>query len=196
MMDATPVEERESWFMEFPGGQPDFVEFLVPRAFALKGHYAGRSPKCFSFAGANLRRKYGPDWRQVYPDVIQRRLQSWGLNTIANWSDESVRLMRRMPYTDAISSGKTKRIEGSEGYWGKFLIRLTPVFARPCAREWPARKAKAPAIRGASVISRTTRSRGAMKPRWLKRRCARRRSKRPSRPSSPTCGPSMATSAN
>ncbi|MBI4323719.1 MAG: beta-agarase [Chloroflexi bacterium] len=120
MMDATPVEERESWFAEFPGIQPDFAEFLVPRAFALKGHYAGRSPKCFSFAGANLRRKYGPDWRQVYPDVIQRRLQSWGLNTIANWSDEGVRLMRRTPYTDAISSGRTKRIEGSEGYWGKF----------------------------------------------------------------------------
>ena len=120
MHDATPIEEREDWFENFPGREPDFAEFVVPRAYALKGHYAGRSPQCFSFAGANLKRKYGADWKSVYPEVIHERLHSWGLNTIANWSDESTRLIRRTPYTDALSSRGAKNIEGSDGYWGKF----------------------------------------------------------------------------
>src|SRR5205085_2288915 len=80
-MDATPIEERESWFEEFPGEEPEGREFVVAHAYALKGHYAGRSPRSFSFAGANLRRKYGPDWRRIYPSVIHLRLRSWGLNT-------------------------------------------------------------------------------------------------------------------
>lgn len=75
-------------FEDFPGYETEFRDFLSS-SYALKGHYAGRSPKTFSFSGANLRRKYGPDWQQDNSDVIHRRLRSWGLNTIANWSDES-----------------------------------------------------------------------------------------------------------
>jgi len=119
-MDATPVEERESWFEDFPGDKPEGLEFVIPRAHALKGHYAGQSPKCFSFAAVNLRRKYGDDWREIYPGVIHQRLHGWGINTIANWSDEKTRLLRQTPYTDAVGSGSAKMLEGSEGYWGKF----------------------------------------------------------------------------
>jgi len=86
----------------------------------LHGHYAGKNPDCFSFAGANLLRKYGSEWQQDYPGVIHRRLRSWGLNTIANWSDAQVFLMRKTPYTDSLGTERTKMIEGSEGYWGKF----------------------------------------------------------------------------
>ena len=127
MLDATPIDERAEWFEHFPGDTTEFREFLSG-GYALKGHYAGRSPKTFSFSGANLRRKYGPDWRQEYSEVIHRRLRSWGLNTIANWSDESTRLMRRTPYTDAVSSRGAKIIEGSDGYWGKFPDVFDPSF--------------------------------------------------------------------
>ena len=142
MFDSTPVEERESWFENFAGAQPEFAEFIVPRAFALKGHYAGRSPKCFSFAGANLKRKYGADWRQAVPDVIHRRLRSWGLNTIANWSDEGVRLLRRTPYTDAVSSRDTKNIDGREGYWGKFADVFDASFRESLRRSMAAKRGK------------------------------------------------------
>jgi hypothetical protein len=142
MFDSTPVEERENWFEHFPGDQPEFAEFVLPRAFALKGHYAGRSPKCYSFAGANLKRKYGADWKQAVPDVIHRRQRSWGLNTIANWSDEGVRLLRRTPYTDAISSRDTKTIEGSEGYWGKFPDVFDVSFRESLRRSMAAKKGK------------------------------------------------------
>jgi hypothetical protein len=119
MLDATPIEERESWFEDFPGAQPDFRAFLST-GYALKGRYAGRSVKCFSFAGANLQRKYGPAWRAVSAELIHRRLRSWGINTIANWSDMGLAQLRRTPYTDTFGTGRAKNIEGSEGYWGKF----------------------------------------------------------------------------
>ena len=127
-LDTTPIEERATWFADFPGGEPEFAAFRS-QAYALKGHYAGRSPECFCFAGANLVRKYGPDWAQVYPPFIQKRLRSWGLNTIGNWSDHATSRLRLTPYTDTIGSGGARMIEGSEGYWGKFPDVFDPSFA-------------------------------------------------------------------
>ncbi len=140
-LDATPVEEREGWFEDFPGKQPEFAAFFS-RGYALKGHYAGRSPQCFSFAGANLARKYGPDWQKTVRGLIHKRLRSWGMNTIANWSDETTCLMRQTPYTDAIGSGRTRLIEGSEGYWGKFPDVFDPSFPDSLRLSMEAKKAK------------------------------------------------------
>lgn len=142
MHDATAIEERADWFHDFPGDRPEFAEFIIPKAHALKGHYAGRSPKCYSFAGANLKRKYGPDWRRIYPEVIHRRLRSWGLNTIANWSDETTRLLRRTPYTDAVSSGAGRRIEGSAGYWAKFVDPFDASFREGVKRSMAGKRGK------------------------------------------------------
>jgi hypothetical protein len=133
MLDITPIEERASWFADVPGDQPEFAAFRS-HAHALKGHYAGRSPECFCFAGANLARKYGPDWPQVYPPLIHKRLRSWGLNTIANWSDATTYRLRLTPYTDTIGSWNAKMIEGSEGYWGKFPDVFDPSFAEGLRR--------------------------------------------------------------
>ena len=133
MLDATPIEERETWFKDFPGERPDYREFLSS-GFALKGHYAGRTVKTFSFAGANLKRKYGEHWRQDYPATVQQRLRSWGLNTIANWSDPGIYLQHRTPYTDNIGSHEAKLIEGSEGYWGRFPDVFDPGFAAALRR--------------------------------------------------------------
>lgn len=130
MLDYTVVEEREDWFEDFPGRQNGFEEFAISRGHALKGHYADRSVRCFSFAGANLKRKYGDDWKEVVPAIMHQRLRSWGLNTIGNWSDEGVRLLRRTPYTDTIGSHGAANIEGSEGYWGKFPDVFDPAFGK------------------------------------------------------------------
>jgi hypothetical protein len=141
MLDATPIEERESWFADFPGAEPGFAQ-LRSRGFALKGHYAGRNPECFSFAAANLMRKYGPNWTTEYPTVIQQRLRGWGLNTIANWSDERTFLKRQTAYTDNIGSHGSKQIEGSEGYWGKFPDVFDPSFHESLRRAMQAKQGK------------------------------------------------------
>lgn len=139
LMDATPIQEREDWYVSAPWEQPEFAEFVVTSATTLKGHYAGRTPKCFSFAGANFKRKYGPDWRPRYAIVIHQRLRAWGLNTIANWSDSAVMFQRRTPYTDAVSSRGTRLIEGSEGYWGKFPDVFDPTFGASVRRSMAAK---------------------------------------------------------
>jgi Beta-galactosidase len=133
MLDATPIEERAAWFEEFPGDQADYREFRAT-GYALKGHYAGRTMKSFSFAAANLKRKYGDDWKQTYAETVHQRLRSWGLNTIANWSDSGIYLMRRTPYTDNLGSHGAKMIEGSEGYWGQFPDVFDPGFAAAVRR--------------------------------------------------------------
>jgi hypothetical protein len=124
--ESTPITERTNWFADFPS-QPQFEEF-ESRSRVLLGHYAGQSPECFSFDSANLFRKYGPDWRDANRLMIQRRLRSWGVNTIANWSDARLAAMKETPYTDSIGSGGSKMIEGSEGYWGKFPDVFDPSF--------------------------------------------------------------------
>ena len=141
MLDKTPIDERESWFEACPAHEAQFSE-LLSHDFALKGHYEGHRPECFSFAGANLARKYGTDWKQVSARVVHQRLRSWGLNTLGDWSDENLRLMRLTAYTDAIGSEGSRMIEGSEGYWGKFPDVFDPSFGKSLERAMEYKKGK------------------------------------------------------
>lgn len=120
MLDFTLVTERESWFEDFPGNQPAWAGMGHEGMTALKGHYSGRKARGYSFAGANLMRKFGTGWAETASGGAHRRLANWGLNTIGNWSDHALRQMRRTPYVDSVDTSSARRIEGSEGYWGKF----------------------------------------------------------------------------
>lgn len=124
--DATPVTEREDWFADYPATKPDLAEF-VRHWSVLKGHYAGLTPVSYDFARANLRRKYGPNWRGQSLARAHQRLRSWGLNTLASWVDRSVYELRRTPYT-AFIRVQCASIEGSAGYWGKFPDVFDPSF--------------------------------------------------------------------
>ena len=46
----------------------------------------------------NLARKYGEDWKTPYAETTQRRFRAWGLNTIGNWNNEFIYVLRRTPY--------------------------------------------------------------------------------------------------
>ena len=126
MLDVTPVQDRQSWFTEPPGDGPEFREFLHP-ATALLGYYAGKNPPSFSFAGANLKRKHGEGWARASAAAAHRRMRSWGLNTVGNWSDASMTSPAITPYVTTLHSGG-KVLEGSEGYWGKFADVFDPSF--------------------------------------------------------------------
>jgi hypothetical protein len=127
-IDDTPVEERDNWFAALPAADGEFKPFFT-QGRSIMGHYAGRQVRSFNFAGANLFRKYGKDWRTAATDVFHRRLRSWGLNTIGNWSDPAIYLLKRTPYTATVGAGR-KPIQGSEGYWGKFPDPFDPDFAK------------------------------------------------------------------
>lgn len=98
---GTPVDDREHWFQDLPTTTDHpLKDFLKPGGKSWGGgYYAGKSPKNLDISGANLLRKYGPEWRTVYTEVIHQRLRAWGINSIGNWSDWGVTKARKTPYT-------------------------------------------------------------------------------------------------
>jgi hypothetical protein len=52
----------------------------------------------YSFFTWNLYRRFGPDWYQKWMDFTIRRMDNWGLNTIANWSDATLGGSHRKAY--------------------------------------------------------------------------------------------------
>ena len=124
----TPISYREHYYKSLPAEGAPFATFYGRGSWAPHGYYKDHSPyKTYDFCRGNLLRKYGSDWKEKFADITHRRLRSWGLNTIANWSDSSIFLMRKTPYVATIHAS-SKVIEGSKGYWGKFSDVFDPSF--------------------------------------------------------------------
>jgi len=126
---ATPITDREHYYRDLPAADSPFADgYSTSTRPGAHGYYQKRFPfRQYDFAQANLLRKYGDNWAGAFSDVTHRRLKSWGMNTIANWSEPEIYLQRRTPYTATISF-RTRPIEGSEGYWGKFPDPFDPSF--------------------------------------------------------------------
>ena len=125
---TTPITDRRQWFARLPAKDSPDGKFYGRGDWGPHNYYEGKSYETFDFTAVNLRRKYGEDWGRQFPEVLHRRLRSWGLNTIGNWSDASIYQMRKTPYVVTIgSSGRT--LAGSQGYWGKFADVFDPGFA-------------------------------------------------------------------
>lgn len=114
LLEDTPLTGREDWFQDlpdllqaFPGCRDTFA--WLP---ANRPPYAGTKPATFAFAQANLQRKWGDGWRAASGIDAHRRLRSWGLNTLGNWSEPDIAQQRRTPYTVHLHPG-SPRIEGS-----------------------------------------------------------------------------------
>ena len=126
----TPITDREFYFAELPAKASPFGPFYGKGGWAPHGYYQDKGAyETYNLTGANLLRKYGPDWKTQFADLCHRRLRSWSMNTIANWSDEEIYLERKTPYCVSISAGGRKPIEGSSGYWGKFPDPFDPSLA-------------------------------------------------------------------
>ncbi len=126
--NSTPISDREKYFYNLPNDDSPLSQFYGQGAWAPHGYYKDHLPyKTYDFSQANLLRKYGQDWKNVFADETHRRLKSWGINTIANWSDSDIYLIRKTPYVCTISYN-SRPLEGSEGYWGKFFDVFDPGF--------------------------------------------------------------------
>ncbi len=132
--NSTPISDREHYYQNLPTFNSPFSTFYGRGSWAPHGYYKDHSPyRTFDFSQANFLRKYGPQWQQKFADITHHRLKSWGLNTIANWSDSKIYLMRRTPYVATISYN-ARNIEGSQGYWGKFYDVFDPSFRQALRR--------------------------------------------------------------
>jgi len=142
--NATPITDRENYYRNLPKGDSPSAKFYGTGTWAPRGYYNEQGPyKTYDFTQANLLRKYGQNWEQPFAEVTHRRLKSWGINTIGNWSQDSIYLMCKMPYVATIHYG-ARRLEGSKGLWVKFPDVFDPSF-RQSLRERLAKE------KGASV---------------------------------------------
>lgn len=88
-----------------------------------------------SFYTWNLLRRFGPDWQSKWIDLSVRRMDAWGLNTIANWSDPRILDSRRKPYVLPLRGwGMDSGYLGlPDVYSPEFARRVDEDAARQCA---------------------------------------------------------------
>ncbi len=108
---ATPSAGREAFFRG-----------RLPKA-ALSGRSA--ADRTVSFLTWNLFRRFGQSWSPGWIELTLRRMEAWGLNTIANWSDERLFEAKRRPYVVPLESWLT----------GVSYLGLPDVYSDAFARE-------------------------------------------------------------
>jgi hypothetical protein len=110
----TGVSGREDYFAALPEPGDPAEQFLaVETGIVTSGYYQGQYPLAMNFYAANALMKYGEDWMTDSRDIAHDRLQSWGMNTIAGWSDADVYLQGRTPYTIVLFPSNPSLINGS-----------------------------------------------------------------------------------
>jgi hypothetical protein len=112
---TTPAEGREQVFASTP-----------PHDVPARG---------ISFFSWNLERRFGSAWRENWTDMTARRMDSWGLNTIANWSDPRLWDAHRQPYTIPLRSWATpiNYMGLPDVYADAFRIRADTAAREQCA---------------------------------------------------------------
>jgi hypothetical protein len=116
---VTPAAGREAFFSERPPAT------LLPRR-------ERDGDRGLSFLTWNLARRFGESWLAAWVDHTVRRMDAWGLNTVANWSDERLWDTKRKPYVVPLESWIT-----DVSYLG-----LPDVYSEAFAKEVDGRAAK------------------------------------------------------
>ena len=140
----TPYFGREHYFEELPSADSPFAAFYRTRDELMWPYYIRYGvTNTYDFTAANLCRKHGPDWLNVWAERVHRRLKSWGANTIANSSDIRVMRLSRTPYCDRFEL-KSRTIAGTEklhGWW-PFRDPFDPSFVTHVREQMAAHKAE------------------------------------------------------
>lgn len=90
--NAKEILKRRNMFKALP---PDELQAQNNRPGGQSGDFA-------SFGNWNLFRRYGEDYRSKSLDLIVKRMDKWGLNTIANWSAKDVTDLNRKAFVQQL----------------------------------------------------------------------------------------------
>lgn len=126
----TFVTGRDDWFTWLPEeDDPLFKPFYgyAENVHSMADAIGGKGA-VFGFYGANLLRKYGDNWNAAWRETTYKRLQSWGFNTLGNWSQHDVLINSPIPFVTSGNINGVPPIEGATGYWGKMLDVYDPSF--------------------------------------------------------------------
>jgi len=95
------IQGREYIFRELPpaniSANPNQPQGRAPATAQTTASQQQRRPNT-SFYSWNLFRRFGADWYQKWMDMTVLRMENWGLNTIANWSDATLGASQRKAY--------------------------------------------------------------------------------------------------
>ena len=79
--------------------RPNMYSVLPPDSVAeLTGRRGRNGNLSYSFGMWNLYRRYGGAFREKAQDMAIRRMERWGLNTIANWSSRDIMNLNRKAF--------------------------------------------------------------------------------------------------
>jgi len=115
--DATALTNRREWFADLPAEDSPLAAFYGRGFNRPRGDNRNRPNETYNFGAANLLRKYGDDWKSQFATIVHRRMRSWGLNTIGNWSSGEICSMHKTPYTATVHV-QARPLSGKFGYWG------------------------------------------------------------------------------
>ncbi len=130
LSNDTALDFRRDYFEWLPAeNDPQFGRFYGRQNNPVARYYKklGIKPRTFDFYGANLLRKYGEGYQDVFVERTARRIPSWGFNTLGNWSWERVLQASRLPYVAQVNPDAPK-VEGDDGFWYKFWEVYDPRF--------------------------------------------------------------------
>jgi len=122
--EASVVTGREYMYGALPADDP----ILNKHKSHTKTIYAGpvKEGDTIDFYGANLERKYGTDYKAQWQASVLKRLPSWGLNTIGDFSDWCFNGASTVPYTVALwPAWNHARVDMG---WGSFDDPFDPKF--------------------------------------------------------------------
>ena len=109
--NARDVDKREGMFKQLPPDQ-------------FKQNYHGRETA--SFGAWNLYRRYGENYREKSCEWVIKRMNRWGLNTVANWSSPEVYGLNRIAYTQQLRGldMESKLMGLADVYASGFVARI------------------------------------------------------------------------
>ncbi len=137
---VTIIDKREDYFSLLPDISSNLGEFYHTKDEFLYRYYQSWGIKqTYDFSAANIRIKYGEDWRTSYRDMIFKRLRNWGMNTISAGSAKEIYRENGAPYCDRIELS-SPRIEGAPERLNVIRDPFHPEFGKKFAEQLEERK--------------------------------------------------------
>ncbi|MDL2277607.1 hypothetical protein LJC57_03345 [Parabacteroides sp. OttesenSCG-928-G07] len=96
--NAKDIDKRRNMYKELPSDD-----------FMIDSRSNTRQENWASFGLWNLYRRYGEDYREKANDMIIKRMDKWGLNTIANWSNAEVYNRNEKAFMLSLRGVRTER---------------------------------------------------------------------------------------
>jgi hypothetical protein len=100
---ATIVTNRSAMFGGLPAttGAPT-SSFYGQTSNIYMGPLTGQTATTFDYFEANRYLKYGTGWGASSATSAVNRLHAWGFNTLGNWTDPNVIVLKKMPYVATV----------------------------------------------------------------------------------------------